>query len=124
MGSGLAKAIYEKWPIVKTEYHKYCKNIGNPYDLLGRVQIVRHNSIPFDVANIFGQLNYGRSKYCYTKYDAIKTAFTRLNKLYSKEKIIAFPYMFGCGLAGGDWDIVTSIMDECFQERLINIYKK
>ena len=24
MGSGLAKAIYTKWPVEQTGYHKYC----------------------------------------------------------------------------------------------------
>ena len=36
MGSGVAKAIYTKWPEVKIEYHKYCDGI-NPHDLLGAV---------------------------------------------------------------------------------------
>ena len=26
MGSGVAKAIYTRWPIVKEEYHKFAKN--------------------------------------------------------------------------------------------------
>jgi O-acetyl-ADP-ribose deacetylase (regulator of RNase III) len=124
MGSGLAKAICDKWPVVKTAYHRLCREVDDPYKLLGVVQIVKHDCLPFDVANIFGQLNYGRSKCCYTNYDAIRAAFTRLNELYSEEKVISFPYMFGCGLAGGDWTIVANIMDDCFRERTVNIFRK
>lgn len=40
MGSGVAKAIYTRWPEVKTEYHKFCRRSTSPYDLLGKVQLI------------------------------------------------------------------------------------
>lgn len=60
MGAGLAKAIYDKWPNVKSEYHKFCMQY-EPGDLLGKVLYVdvTPNQI---VANVFGQLDYGRKK--------------------------------------------------------------
>ena len=42
MGSGVAKAIYLKWPIVKEEYHKFSQN-KNPNDLLGLIQEIKIN---------------------------------------------------------------------------------
>lgn len=39
MGSGVAKAIFTKWPEVKTEYHRFC-NGRRPRDLLGKIQVV------------------------------------------------------------------------------------
>ena len=39
LGSGLAKAIYTRWPEVKTEYHEFCRK-STPFDLLGKVQFI------------------------------------------------------------------------------------
>jgi len=122
MGAGLAKSIYTKWPVVKEKYHEYCDQIGDPFTLLGDVQIVRAPELPFDVANVFGQLNYGRQKLCYTSYDALRAAFSELACRY-KGKVIALPYGFGCGLAGGDWDTVLSIIDQSFICNTVVIYR-
>lgn len=39
MGSGVAKALYQKWPNVKSEYHSFCDSY-EPNELLGKMQIV------------------------------------------------------------------------------------
>ena len=122
MGAGLAKAIYTRWPIVKELYHEYCDQIGDPFALLGAVQIIRSPGLPFDVANIFGQLNYGRQKLCYTSYDALRAAFSEIAHRY-KGKTVAFPYGFGCGLAGGDWDMVLSIIGQSLNDCTVVIYR-
>ena len=124
MGSGLAKAIYTRWPAVKELYHRFCDDVGDPYALLGMVQIIPAcRTIPFDIANVFGQLNYGWRSVCYTSYDALRTAFRELNSLYGKDRIIAFPYGFGCGLAGGDWNTVYALIESSFPDRTVQIYK-
>ena len=126
MGSGLARAIYTKWPIVKEAYHEFCDSAGlrDPYSLLGRVQIIRSRELPFDIANIFGQLNYGRRNVCYTSYDALDVAFQELCFEYGGDKIIAFPYGFGCGLAGGEWTVVQNLIEKHFHSRKTLIYRK
>lgn len=124
MGAGLAKAIYTKWPIVKRLYHEFCSEFDSPYDLLGKVQIIRQPEIPFDIANIFGQLNFGRKPVRYTDYNALIAAFAEIHSKYGEDNIIAFPYGIGCGLGGGDWDTVLSIIKECFYDRTIRIYHK
>jgi len=111
MGSGVAKELYIKWPEVKQRYHEFCKG-KNPYDLLGKVQVVELDEFPAGnkvVINIFGQLNFGRQKVCYTDYSALDEAFQNLNRLCATKKI-ALPYGFGCGLAGGNWKTVERIM--------------
>ncbi len=123
MGAGLAKSISTKWPFVKRAYSALCDEVGTPWSLLGRVQIVRSAELPFDVANIFGQLDYGRDGRCYTDYEALNDAFIKLKTQYSPDKRIAFPYGFGCGLAGGDWDTVLSLIDRVFTGRHVYIYK-
>lgn len=126
MGAGLARAIYTKWPVVKARYLKFCRDVGggDPELLLGGVQVIHAPWIPFDVANIFGQLDYGRKKRRYTSYDAMWNAFCWIRDSYPKDTVIAFPYGIGCGLAGGSWAIVRMLIDTCFKDRLVRIYKK
>lgn len=125
MGSGVAKALYEKWPEVKEQYHKYCHG-AKPEQLLGHVQAVNINGKDIDhggrfVINIFGQLNYGRDGKCYTRYDALETAFDKINYALAGYSL-AFPYGFGCGLAGGDWATVYRLIRDHLYNTDITIY--
>lgn len=123
MGSGLAKAIYTKWPVVKERSHAFCDAYKDPLRMLGRVQIITAQSLPFEVVNIFGQLHYGRTpNTCYTDYFALKQAFIELNGIYAG-KTIAFPYKFGCGLAGGDWQTVENLMFQYLTDCNVQIYR-
>lgn len=124
MGAGIAKAIYEKWPMVKTEYHKFCTAVGCPEKLLGQVQVVPLSLSGMSVINVFGQLDFGRKRdVVYTDYDALKQAFATINKV-CRGKTIAFPYGFGCGLAGGDWATVEKLMLQTLLDCEVKIYKK
>lgn len=121
MGSGLAKQIADKWPLVKKSYQIVCNN-AIPYDLLGKIHSVRINKDRY-VVNVFGQLNYGRNKnVVYTDYDALRKAFESI-ALYHPDKTIAIPYKFGCGLANGDWNIVLKLIEEFFKDFDVIIYK-
>lgn len=124
MGAGVAKAIYSKWPEVKTEYHKFCNGVAEPKALLGQFQIVPLRGESRSVINIFGQLNYGRRPgTVYTDYGALQTAFTGINSLCASQTI-AFPYGFGCGLAGGDWIVVEKLMLEHLCDCHVTVYMK
>ena len=121
MGAGLAKALYTKWPQVKSEYLSFynsriesCKGKVDLYfarrSLLGSYQLVEINehTDPRFVVNIFSQYGYGRNE-CHTDYSAISRAINFLFYGYPTGTY-AFPYGFGCGLAGGDWDTVFHLI--------------
>ena len=124
MGSGLAKAIYQRYPIVKYKYHEYCKH-KSPTDLLGTVLPVRTEDYIF--YNLFGQLYYGNSsitKKCYTNYPSIKSMFEKIaNKHKGSQVNIAIPYGMCCGLAGGDWDKIMGFIEEYLSELNVTIYR-
>ncbi len=121
MGAGVAKAISEKFPAVKKEYHKLCNSVSQPSRLLGQIQIVKVS--PFtSVVNIFGQLNYGRGA-VNTDYEALATAFKELNRI-AHGKTVAMPYKIGCGLAGGSWEVVESLILDTLIECDVILYKK
>lgn len=119
MGAGVAKALYEKWPSVKVEYHNFCRKHRTPADLLGTYQLV---SVDEDkrVINIFGQLEFGRSKTTvYTDYAALEKVFAAICQL---DGSFAFPHGIGCGLANGDWNIVYSLLEKYFADRDVVLY--
>ncbi len=126
MGAGLAKQIRNKYPNVYNDYKEYC-NSNTPEEILGTMLPSRYNDIN-SIVNIFGQLNYGRNE-VKTNYDAVKKALLELKRVledlhwqYPNCKI-AFPYGMGCGLGGGNWDIVYKIIEEVFEDYDVSIYK-
>lgn len=125
MGAGVAKALYTKWPEIKREYHEFCSG-QRPRDLLGKIQIVELSEFPAGnkvVINVFGQLTFGHDKICYTRYDALAKAFEEINRICAF-KTIAFPYGFGCGLAGGDWATIEKLMLKYLYNVDVVIYMK
>ena len=124
MESGVAKAISTKWPEVKLEYHELCSG-KRPRELLGKVQVVELKEFHgFKVViNVFGQLNCGHDNICYTRYDALEKAFAEINRICAS-KTVAFPYGFGCGLAGGDWATVEKLMVHHLWNCDVKIYLK
>ena len=122
MGSGVAKVLCEKWPVIKKAYTRHCRRYSDPKDLLGTFQLVEVEKGKL-VANVFGQLDFGRDKYRkYTDYVALTNAFAQLRDEYH-DKSLAFPHGFGCGLANGDWIIVLGIIHTYFNDMDVTIYK-
>lgn len=108
MGAGLAKAIRNKWPQVYDKYRRVCTEHA-PDELLGKVLPVTVGDKI--ILNVFGQLNYGKG--LQTSYEALEIALRKIECKYMFQKI-AFPLNIGCGLAGGDWHTVSSMIDKIF----------
>lgn len=110
MGSGLAKQIRYAYPEVFNCYKNKCTNDKN---LLGTIQHVLTSDYRICI-NMFAQDQYGRDKQ-YTDYTAFKKCLDEIAQkimpLSTVDKI-AFPYMIGCGLAGGDWVIVRGMLQD------------
>lgn len=115
IGSGVAKAIITKWPIVKVKYHEWC-NLRTPDELIGTIQLI---SISDDliVANCFSQRDKGYDGKLYTDYSSIRKCLGSLSKL--KLSPLYIPYKMGCGLGGGNWNIVCDILIEVCPEVII-----
>lgn len=121
MGSGVAKLLRSKYLNLYPSYEQFC-NKHNPYELLGMCQIVKTRSKY--IANLFGQLNYGRQKVRYTDYDALKKSLVILRITAQRRDLsVALPYNIGCGLANGEWNIVYGIIDEVFNSYEVTLYK-
>jgi O-acetyl-ADP-ribose deacetylase (regulator of RNase III) len=107
MGSGVARALYEKFPSVKEKYHTFCTNTR----LSARLGIVQIAPVENDktIINMFTQLNYGYDGKRYVNYAAISKCFKSLVGQITEP--IAIPKI-GCGLAGGDWKFVEQLIND------------
>lgn len=116
MGSGVAKAIREKYPMVYTDYWNKYNNVGLDLgDIIVSVQDdgkVIHNAIT--------QLDYGRdTNRIYVSYWAIAEVFRKINSWNIKE--IALPKI-GSGLANGDWNVISAIIENTLTKTKPYVY--
>lgn len=124
LGAGLAKSLCNTFPDLKNQYLKYCFS-KSPEQLLGTVYIAecvnKHTGISSSIANVFGQLNYGRDpNVIYTDYHALEKAF---NTLSGYDGSMCMPYGFGAGLANGDWKTIVGLINKCLPNNNITLYK-
>lgn len=112
MGSGVAKVLFKEYPEVKHEYHEFCgsnhSSILRDSDFLGRICIVFCENRT--IINCFTQLFYGYDGKKYVNYDAIYECFRNITLNFPKESI-AIPKI-GAGLAGGNWEVISRIIDD------------
>lgn len=118
MGSGVAKAIREKYPSVYKFYYNYCK----PYTsedsnmLLGTVQFCKVSDT-LEVANCFTQDFYGTNKR-HVNYEAVAKCFSELHDQVAGFDQLNIPYI-GAGLGGGDWNVIESIIKSEYKADVI-----
>ena len=121
MGSGIAKQIATKYPIVLLEHKRFVKNNDN-VGALGRCQLVKIGTDKY-IANLFGQYKYGFDKQ-YTRYDCLAESLIELKAIaqflnYS----IALPYYIGAGRGGGDVNEINKIIKDIFSDYSVTLYK-
>lgn len=105
MGSGVAKLIRDKYPNAYRDYNDVYNNKGLD---LGDIVI----SVQDDgevVHNAITQKNFGRdASVVYVSYWAIAEVFRKIDTWGVDE--IAMP-MIGAGLANGDWNVISAIIE-------------
>ena len=120
MGSGIAKQIRERWPIVYEQYISGFKaieeesiNWEDELDvsevLLGRLQQIKVNDTQ-TVINMFAQQYYGYDGKRYTSYDAFWACLGGIRDSIPKGSKIGFPYRIGCGLGGANWQVIETMI--------------
>ena len=120
MGRGLAAQIRARYPSVFKEYHKLCKTkVGSEDELLGTIQLVPIKDNPaLRVGNLFGQCSFAGPG-VHTNYDAVQTALEKLSFINTRKLPVYFPYLMGCGLGGGDWGVIKSILEKTIPSAII-----
>lgn len=121
MGAGLAGQIRTKYPQVYKKYIELYNNYidsGETIKILGTAQIVPVNT-NLKVVNAFTQFNYGYDGKQYTNYDAIEEVFCRLKLVNIKKIPVYIPYQYGCGLGGGNFSVVSEIIEKVYPEVIV-----
>ena len=121
MGGGLALQVRKKWPKAFSEYSKECAIFKeNPKRLLGHVQDVLLED-KLVVANCYGQVLPGNG--VMTSYEAWDIILDKLKDLSNYFNLdLHFPWMVGCGLAGGDWSIMRKKIEDAFSGKEHKVY--
>lgn len=116
---GVAAAIFEKWPSAND-------NIRSTQGKFGTIKIHKVEKKKF-VVNMFSQYHSGGLDELFGKdsaqdrmlrfYDALfimhRTLKYKTERLIFKDLplTISFPYLIGCGIAGGDWEAYFSMLE-------------
>lgn len=117
MVGGLALQIAKKYPQVEKEYKDVCSKLQGL--LYGQYQAIKIGDKKY-IANCFTQRNF------ITNLDDIEQVFTGLLESCKLNNFsICLPYKYGCGIANGDWNKVTKVLEKLSNEFGvdINIYK-
>ena len=110
MGGGLALSIAKRFPSVEKEYQNYePKRLG---------EVCFSNTDTFVIANCFSQ-----TEDFDTDYSALRKCLFKVKEYMNLNglKTIAIPYKYGCGIANGNWDIVSTIFESIFDDILIYV---
>ena len=122
-GKGFVVPLGKKYPIAREKYLKFIK-MTKEENRLGSVSFakVTDNII---VANIIGQFyTYPKDGKIPLDYEALEKGFRNVIELFQTNNIPLTIHMpkIGCGLAGGDWNVVEKIIKNTFINENIEVY--
>lgn len=127
MGAGIAATIKTKL-LSHDNYMSYvhvCKRLG--HKILGMVQFLDTPDGTI-VANCFSQGDknntYPNGRISpYTDYRAVRRCMETVKcRAEAFEKSVYIPYKYGCGIAGGDWDKVSYVINDVFEDSTVDVY--
>ena len=129
MGAGIAKAIKETY---RDAYETDLATVYGDKNKLGTFTYAKMKNKFFPdkdifVINAYTQYTYGRKDgEIYANYDAIRSVMIRINDFFQDTHDTQFKIgmpRIGCGLARGDWNIVSGIINEVFGSRKVYVYE-
>lgn len=119
MGGGVALQLAKAYPEMYRGYKEDCGLQGGR--LLGQVTLYRLAQFRY-IANLFGQYSLGSG--VQTNYGALGNAMLIVKNFSKKaEYSVTAPYLIGCGLAGGDWNLVYPMLEKIFDDYELTLYK-
>lgn len=110
-GAGIALQIMRQFPKAfesdkSSKYGDYNKMGSFSYALVNG-----NKNHKFYIINGYSQFGCGVNK-IRTEYNHVRSVFKRVKEIYGgAEQKFGYP-LYGAGLAGGDWNIISKIIDE------------
>lgn len=118
MGGGIALSIKNKWPFVYN-----ADRLTKPGDVnkLGTFSFAKVNN-NLTVVNLYTQKAIGGGDVF--EYEAFDKGLQKIKKHFGLNVNYGVPHFIGCGLAGGNWEKVTKILETHFKaEGNLLVYK-
>lgn len=108
MGAGIAKLIKIEFP---EAYAADLKTKSGDAKKLGSYSVakIHRDGVNFLIVNAYTQFDW-RGRGVKANYEAIRSAFARIRENFPSSRI-AYP-LIGAGLARGDWEEISRIIDE------------
>lgn len=128
-GSGFTGALSARWKKPERSYREWARTGHHVQErpfILGACDVVKVEPNIW-VANLIGQEGYGRSDspgYPFIRYEALEQGLKRVKVHALCHSPIASVHMprIGCGLAGGTWERVHPIVEDCLSDIEVYIY--
>lgn len=119
MGAGVAFAIRRKL-LTESQYQKYVQYCNQHGDkALGTTQFLQIGKKRF-IANCFSQRDFIKDG-TLTDYDALRHCLYDVHNFAAERGLsVAIPAGMGCGIAGGNWDIVSGMIYAIFSKGPMN----
>lgn len=118
MGSGVALAVKNKYPVAFEKYLDTVYDQIDRSDLLGSYHIVPVGPGLW-VANMFTQEIYGGDGQKYVSYDAIDACFVNIQ---TNGHVLNIPKI-GAGLGGGSWNVIESIIEHRMKHQQVVVWE-
>jgi len=110
MGAGIAKEIKQRYPdAYKADITRTIKGDKGKLGAFTWADVQAPSGHPFRIVNAYIQYRYGKGG-PHINYTAVKQCFQIIQREYW-DKRIGYPKI-GAGLAGGDWNIIQTIINE------------
>lgn len=125
MGSGVAGELRGKYPQIFSDYRAAYERADKTSGFYMGEVILTEISENLIIANAITQFYFGKDGVKYVSYEAIQKAFRQIVTAVHEQSLaqetegqqeieIHYP-MIGAGLGGGDWSVISQIIDQEFE---------
>jgi O-acetyl-ADP-ribose deacetylase (regulator of RNase III) len=121
-GKGFSVAVRKMWPHAQKEFTEWVLTRRSEFKL-GNVHFAGLQD-SMELASLVAQHGYGPSLFPRIQYSALEECLSKLASHAKEARASVHMPRIGCGEAGGDWNIVSEIIDEqvCRKDVDVTVY--
>ena len=121
-GKGFSVAVRREWPHAQKEFTEWILAKRSEFKL-GSVHYAGLRD-SLELASLVAQHGYGPSLFPRIQYSSLEECLSKLASHAKEENASVHMPRIGCGEAGGDWNIVSEIIDEkiCRRDVEVTVY--
>ena len=119
-GGGFALEVAKEWPFVQDDFRQWVEQDRSKFSL-GNVHCTRIDD-NISMVHMIAQRGYGRSNSPRIRYDALNDALDNLREIAYRNGATVHMPRIGTGQAGGHWELIRELIDECLVRRGIPVF--